>query len=99
MTIDRMESDIEGKAFFHSSGLISVEWSHRGHKIVCLIQTEYDRGLPKDRNDLSIYLKGKNVTAKYIDRFFIEPQRIRTTAANIAKAVQIIDYNLEHPQE
>lgn len=96
--INRQELDIEGRCFFHSCGLVSLEWSHRDHKIVCLIQTEYDRGIPKDRNNLSIYLKGKNVTEKYIDRFFIEPQRIRTTAANISKAVQIIDYNLEHPQ-
>jgi len=85
----------EGQVFFHSSGLCSVEWEYRGHRLVCLIKTEYNKGKAEDTNVFSIYLNGKDVTSEYIEQFHLKPQRIRTTVSNISKAVQIINENMD----
>lgn len=85
----------EGRVFFHSCGMCAVEWYHRGHGIVCLIQTEFNKMEPGAMCDIKIFFKGKNVTSNYVDRIFVDPCKIRTTLANIAVIISLIDENVD----
>jgi len=91
--MSRCDSE-EGTSYFYQMGHICIDWLHRGHTICAIVQSEFNTS-PVHANNLKIYFNGKEVTEEYLEALNDKPVRIRSTMANIAMIVDIIDKNMD----